>query len=664
MTLSDYMLRRNERPVTWWFVPSWIPSRTERYSWLRVALFTARCAGVYALLIWCIFWILFSGFFFGEGSEQMMRMRPWMIAAGAEFGALAGLCWGVLSRMCWNQRANRLNAASQGPEVTAPWPKLGFWKGAAPRLLYRLLIGFATPMLLFHAIENARGAWAWHQMKAQLKAAGECYELACIIPPPVSDDENFFATPFWKRYAYHRVIPDRPNESSIRWDYTNRAEIYRSFSLPKDPPSVAHSEGSRKNQRLDLAAWAERFRWSTTNQVTRRNDDWSEPKFPLPSTPGKPAEDVLLALSKFDSILSELSAAGSRPRNRYPYHFEEGFGTLLPNLSSMKSGARICQMRAVARLATGDIDGAAADVRLAFRLGEALNEDPFVISQFVRYACDEIALHALWEGLVDHRWTDGQLAGFQELLGARDYTRGMLHSLESERAVGNMEMSRISGNRRQRLTELDRMGSNDNGQESSLTDFMGLVAILMPDGWFRENQVGLLKGYQILLDSVRSEVEPTHRATALQFVYRNQNRADEYFQEARAHPSPRNFILGIFRPSLSKSSLKGHRIQTLARMGVIACALERYRLAHGEYPKTLDELKPAYLAAVPTDWMSDDPFHYQKTEDGWFRLWSVGPDGKDDGGVYRTVKQDGKTPSDDLDWSWPSPVKSLEPRMF
>ena len=103
MTLSDYMLRRNERPITWWFVRGWIPSRTERYSWLRVALVTVRSASLCALLFWCGFWFLFSGWLLGEGSENMMRMRPWMTDAGAEFGAFAGLCWGVLSRMCWNQ---------------------------------------------------------------------------------------------------------------------------------------------------------------------------------------------------------------------------------------------------------------------------------------------------------------------------------------------------------------------------------------------------------------------------------------------------------------------------------------------------------------------------------------------------------------------------------
>ena len=33
----------------------------------------------------------------------------------------------------------------------------------------------------------------------------------------------------------------------------------------------------------------------------------------------------------------------------------------------------------------------------------------------------------------------------------------------------------------------------------------------------------------------------------------------------------------------------------------IACALERYRLAHGEYPETLDALVPQFIEKVPHD---------------------------------------------------------------
>ena len=61
---------------------------------------------------------------------------------------------------------------------------------------------------------------------------------------------------------------------------------------------------------------------------------------------------------------------------------------------------------------------------------------------------------------------------------------------------------------------------------------------------------------------------------------------------------------------------------------LIAC--KRYQRAQGRWPGTLQELVPAFLPAVPTDPFDGQPFRY---DPGREQLWSVGPDGKDDGGI-------------------------------
>ena len=58
-----------------------------------------------------------------------------------------------------------------------------------------------------------------------------------------------------------------------------------------------------------------------------------------------------------------------------------------------------------------------------------------------------------------------------------------------------------------------------------------------------------------------------------------------------------------------------------------ACALEKHRLETGAYPATLD----AIPTEIATDPMTGDPFRYRITRDA-FLLYSVGPDGVDDGG--------------------------------
>lgn len=63
-----------------------------------------------------------------------------------------------------------------------------------------------------------------------------------------------------------------------------------------------------------------------------------------------------------------------------------------------------------------------------------------------------------------------------------------------------------------------------------------------------------------------------------------------------------------------------------------AFALRAYELDHKAYPPTLAALVPGYLKAVPTDpFALSGPFGY-KLFGAKYVLYSVGPDGKDDGG--------------------------------
>ncbi len=62
-------------------------------------------------------------------------------------------------------------------------------------------------------------------------------------------------------------------------------------------------------------------------------------------------------------------------------------------------------------------------------------------------------------------------------------------------------------------------------------------------------------------------------------------------------------------------------------------AVAAYRKEHGEAPDTFDQLVPDYLATVPPDPWSGKPVILRKTADGVV-VYSVGPDGKDDGGRF------------------------------
>jgi hypothetical protein len=63
----------------------------------------------------------------------------------------------------------------------------------------------------------------------------------------------------------------------------------------------------------------------------------------------------------------------------------------------------------------------------------------------------------------------------------------------------------------------------------------------------------------------------------------------------------------------------------------VALALAAHRAEKDRYPEKLSELSPKYLKTVPDDLFSGKPLIYRATDTG-FLLYSVGANGKDDGG--------------------------------
>jgi hypothetical protein len=63
-----------------------------------------------------------------------------------------------------------------------------------------------------------------------------------------------------------------------------------------------------------------------------------------------------------------------------------------------------------------------------------------------------------------------------------------------------------------------------------------------------------------------------------------------------------------------------------------ALALRLYRKENGRYPENLQQLVPKYLPSMPIDPYDGKPLRYRKLQKG-FKVWSVGGNRKDDGGV-------------------------------
>ena len=92
--------------------------------------------------------------------------------------------------------------------------------------------------------------------------------------------------------------------------------------------------------------------------------------------------------------------------------------------------------------------------------------------------------------------------------------------------------------------------------------------------------------------------------------------------------------------------------QTQINQSVIACALERYRIARGSYPSSLDAMVPEYMAKIPISPITGKPLNYSLKPDGSFLLWSPGWNLKYLGGNPGEFKGEG-----DIVWGVPLPTK-------
>ena len=117
--------------------------------------------------------------------------------------------------------------------------------------------------------------------------------------------------------------------------------------------------------------------------------------------------------------------------------------------------------------------------------------------------------------------------------------------------------------------------------------------------------------------------------------------------------------------TLTRLSHKVMGVEAAREAAITAIALKRYQLTHGDFPADLTALVPEFVSAIPRDPVDGQPLRYRRNADGTFLLYSVGENGKDDGGnpsLEKGVQSSSfywQNPHA-LDWVWPQPATEKE----
>jgi hypothetical protein len=106
-------------------------------------------------------------------------------------------------------------------------------------------------------------------------------------------------------------------------------------------------------------------------------------------------------------------------------------------------------------------------------------------------------------------------------------------------------------------------------------------------------------------------------------------------------------LLLEFLPAILPATSAEDRAITQFELVKVAFSLAAYRADHGSYPASLGDLVPKYVAQVPKDFFVAADLRY-RLEDGGYVLYSVGPNGKDDGGKGIPDRKEGNEDWDDV----------------
>jgi hypothetical protein len=101
---------------------------------------------------------------------------------------------------------------------------------------------------------------------------------------------------------------------------------------------------------------------------------------------------------------------------------------------------------------------------------------------------------------------------------------------------------------------------------------------------------------------------------------------------------PTDPITATIAPIFGQSKLRWTATDTESSLLELVLALQAYQLDHHEYPVKLTDLVPHYLTAIPDDPFAKSGPPIYRRQGAQYLLYSIGPDGIDDGGKPFTTK--------------------------
>lgn len=323
-------------------------------------------------------------------------------------------------------------------------------------------------------------------------------------------------------------------------------------------------------------------------------------------------------------ILELLHGAADRPKCDFGLDYSKGAELPLPHLAKMQSAARLLALDAWSRASGGDAEGAMRSMRCGLRMGGFSFGDGLLISWLVGAACDTATLN----------WAGASLGRFDPGAVPPDALEALSREWVARRAEARSAFVRT--------TDTERLAFGAWAFEGVLAGRLRLPRIFAPlENAISSSGPGILRASAI--DSYAWMGRPLLKEDYLAYLglmlrYREMAAkpcdvaaADEFDRLLREVPKTA-FLTRMTVPAYGTCVRRAGEYEVLLGVAQVGLALEISRARSGAYPERLSDVRGIGDAA--RDPFSGGELLYRREGDGC-RVWSVGPDGKDDGGVRR-----------------------------
>lgn len=495
-------------------------------------------------------------------------------------------------------------------------PKTQTWWRWLKRGLFTVAV-LITLAALAVVFENWRGRRAWANYRAELEAKGEVLDWRKLVPQNVPDDQNFAKAPFVSAVFEHARNPTS-KEGELA-DPQTRERVASMFGW------IQRMKGLGNWRKAKLTDWAE----VRAELRLRTNSPSPQVRKLLEHQPGTPLGDLQFLFSLNKREMNQIRAAATRPLSSFNVHYGESFPSLVPELQAVRTLGRGFLLEPRVALASGDVESALADWQTALRIGRAVDGDPVLICMMVKLAVTDGTLETIWEGLATHRWNEKHLIVIQETLNRINLVKDAMAAFRGEMTLSLAGVDQLF------ISATEAGGTH-------------LIPRLLIPAVSARSKIDIVRLYE---DYTFPTLDPGNEFVDIALSKTNDTRVKTEWDRAGFY----HLYARLLQPAIYKTVAKLANGQTAIHLAIVACALERYRLAEGKYPDALDGLVPRFLDNIPLD-LDKKALRYEPQPDGSFILYSIGVDLKDDHG--RIGKADGTFTTDEGDWVWKYPKTS------